>query len=75
MGKLKRFNLLTCFHFAFLELLKHTRMTLVRGVCRTKLNIYDGAFSAEIVNGLNLFLHKSSIVDVRRGSKYASDNN
>ena len=66
--------LLTRFHFDFIELLKYVRMTPIRGVFRTQSNIYDEAF-LKILNGLKRFLLKSSIIDVRLGSKYASTNN
>ena len=49
-------------------------ITLIRGIFRTHSNIYDGV--AKIVNDfypLTIF-KKSSIVDVRLGSKYASVN-
>ena len=37
----------------------------------TQSNIYDGAFIAKIVNR-SVYSQKSSIVDTRLGSKYAS---
>ena len=43
----------------------------LRGVSRTQLNIYDGAFFAKIINGFQslMIFSKNSIVDVRPGSK------
>ena len=51
-------------------------MVNTRSLFRTQLNIYDEVFFSKIVNSfqlLTIFL-KSSIRDVRLGSKYASEH-
>ena len=46
-----------------------------RGVFRTQFNIYDGDFCVFTAFSSQLFWQKRSIVDVRLGSKYASEPN
>ena len=46
---------------------------LARGVFRTQLIVYDGAFLREQLLAVNYFHKKISIVDVRLASKHASD--
>ena len=50
---------------------------IFRGVFRTQSNVYDGAFSGKLVTAerCQQFLQKTSVVDVRLGSKYASSVN
>ena len=45
-----------------------------RSISRTQVNIYDGVFFTEIVNGMKAVnvSQKSSIVDIPLGSKHAS---
>ena len=52
-------------------------MVNTRGVLRTQLNIYDGAFLPKLLMNFSrqLFLSKNSIVDFRLVSKYASEYN
>ena len=45
---------------------------LARGVFRTQLIVYDGAFLREQLLAVNYFRKKISIVDVRLASKHAS---
>ena len=49
------------------------RVCKSRAVIRIQVSIYDGTFFAKVVNSFQLFLQKASIIDVRLGSKHASE--